>query len=437
MSDQSSKSPTGRQWVRWQRAHGFFQDWLAAVDRPQLDRWLAKTLRADRKLGKKDRKWYADRIFAAVRVISLADHVWSRLPTQNQKPGAGLYLHLAAWLQDLDCSCPMDDAEEAQWTNVTQAVEDLRDQASNEESSDYLSAQLTLAGIPISFLPHLEERMQSSHWNLKTVAQFLNKQGTRPPLWLRLNRLDALQDVSEELTANGFQISPDPNNPWAIAASGTRGIYEFDAYKKGLIEIQDLASQQIGLATKATAGEYIWDACAGGGGKTIQMGTLMGGKGAIYASDVRSYKLQEVKRRAKAAGLQHVRPFPCDALAALSFPKEVEKRQGFDAVLVDAPCTASGTWRRNPDACLRLDSSGIVQLTELQMGILSNASRAVKPGGRLVYGTCSWLVAENEKVVQKFLQNSPKFKLVKMRLWGCPETDADTTFTAEFQHQES
>lgn len=422
------RNSQGRDWVRWQKAHGFLSDWLAQPQRPQLDRWLAQALRSDRKLGKKDRKWYADHIFAAVRFMPLTDFIWKSVQTQSAPPSAGLYLSFSSWMLETNCASPMKDEEIKLWPSIQETVKSLMTRS--VRADDTWTDRLLLSGIPETFHDHFNHRRQISAWTPALAQSFLESQASRPPLWLRLNRQDSSSSVCEELKHHQFEVKLDADNPLAIAARGHRGIYELDCYKNGSIEIQDWASQQIGIAVAPKAGEYIWDACAGGGGKTVQIGSMMDGRGVVYASDIRAYKLKEVKRRARAAGLHHVRPFPCDASESLSFPKEVEKHQGFDAVLVDAPCSATGTWRRNPDARLRVTQAHIEELCELQFQILKNASQAVKPGGRLIYATCSWLVVENESIIERFKEHTTEFQLQNMQLWGSPFKDADTTFTA-------
>ena len=115
------------------------------------------------------------------------------------------------------------------------------------------------------------------------------------------------------------------------------------------------------------------------------------------------------------------------------FQKEVENKNGFDWVLVDAPCSSSGTWRRNPDSKYRITKENLLGLTDLQLNILQTASEAVRVGGHLVYSTCSWIYDENENIVESFIRNNPEFVLIKQKMLGSPVENADTMFVSVIQ----
>ena len=153
-------------------------------------------------------------------------------------------------------------------------------------------------------------------------------------------------------------------------------------------------------------------------------------KGAVYASDVRAYKLDEVKKRAKRAQFDNVRTLEWNGEKLPKFPREIAIRAGFDTVLVDAPCSSSGTWRRNPDAKIKVTAEGLQSVSQLQLAILNQVCTAVKKGGTLVYSTCTWLRCENEDVVAKFLLAHPEFSLVSQECFGSPWHDSDTMFAA-------
>ena len=162
----------------------------------------------------------------------------------------------------------------------------------------------------------------------------------------------------------------------------------------------------------------------------MQIASRLSGRGCVYASDLREYKLAETKLRARAAGFSNVRTLPWNGEELPAFPKEVTAKKGFHRVLVDAPCSSSGTWRRNPDAKMRLDREALAELARLQLSILTAASRTVRRDGLLVYATCSFLPSEDEDVVSAFLMANPAFVLVSSSVHGSPAADADTTFTA-------
>jgi 16S rRNA (cytosine967-C5)-methyltransferase len=295
-----------------------------------------------------------------------------------------------------------------------------------QKEGHFFSGML-LSSVPLWIAGALAERQKASGWSEQLTARFLESQASRPPLWMRLNHPDQREQALRILTQEGFRVECVDD---ALSVLGERGIFVSEAYKQGLLEIQDYASQRAGAAVQAKPGDIVWDACAGGGGKTLQIASRLQNRGAVYASDVREFKLEEVKKRARRAGFFNVRCQAWDGVALPDFPREVQKRGGFDWVLVDAPCSSSGTWRRNPDAKYRIDEGTVHEITLLQKGILRNAAEAVSASGHLVYSTCSWLVQENEAVVNAFLAENSEFELVRMGLLGTPAADSDTLFAA-------
>lgn len=274
----------------------------------------------------------------------------------------------------------------------------------------------------------IEERKNSSHWSAVQTQLFVQQQTTTPPLWLRIQADKPPADICAQLSAQGVNATLDLEH--GICVQGGTGINSSNEYKTGLIEIQDLASQLIARAIAVKPGQKVWDTCAGAGGKTLAIAAQMNNKGAVVATDLHDYKLEELRRRVKRAGFFNVRSFSWNGEAPLRLPKEIAQQQGFDWVLVDAPCSSSGTWRRNPDARWRFDEADTAELIQLQRTILRNAAAGVRKGGNLVYATCSWQVSENEAQVNWFLQQHPQFALQFQRIVGAPELDADTMFVA-------
>ena len=159
----------------------------------------------------------------------------------------------------------------------------------------------------------------------------------------------------------------------------------------------------------------------------------MDNKGAVIATDLHEYKLAELKRRAKRGQLLNIRSFIWEGKEALKLPKEIARQQGFDKVLVDAPCSSSGTWRRNPDARWRLSDDDTQELMALQQRLLVLASQAVRPQGELIYATCSWQVEENEQQIAQFMQQNNGWQLLEQTMLGAPKDDADTMFVARLK----
>jgi 16S rRNA (cytosine967-C5)-methyltransferase len=177
----------------------------------------------------------------------------------------------------------------------------------------------------------------------------------------------------------------------------------------GAVEVQDEGSQLLGMLVEARRGEMVVDFCAGAGGKTLQMGAAMGSSGRLYAFDVSDKRLANLTPRLKRSGLSNVFP---QRIAGENDAKVKRLRGKIDRVLVDAPCTGLGTLRRNPDLKTRQTVESIAELNAKQRAILAAAASLVKPGGRLVYGTCSLLTEENEDIVGEFLAAHSDFRLV-------------------------
>jgi len=235
------------------------------------------------------------------------------------------------------------------------------------------------------------------------------------PLDLRANLLKATRDEARAaLAAEGIEAEPTPYSPWGLRIAGRRAVTTGAAFRDGLVEIQDEGSQLVALLVGAEPGMRVADWCAGAGGKTLALAMTMANKGQILACDVSAPRLDGAVRRLRRAGVHNAERHlvePGD--------KWAKRRAGtFDRVLVDAPCTGTGTWRRNPDARTRLREQDLAELLPKQAAILDDAARLVKPGGRMIYATCSVLPEEDEDQVDAFLARQPGFARVPAALPG-------------------
>jgi 16S rRNA (cytosine967-C5)-methyltransferase len=245
------------------------------------------------------------------------------------------------------------------------------------------------------------------------------------PLDLRVNLLKATREEAlAALTAEGLDATPTPLSPWGLRIEGRRQVTTGAAFRAGLVEIQDEGSQLVAALTGARPGMRVADWCAGAGGKTLALAMMMQNRGQVLACDVSAARLEGAVRRLRRAGVHNAERHlvePGD--------KWAKRRAGsFDRVLVDAPCTGTGTWRRNPDARLRLTEADLAELLPKQAAILDQAAPLVRSGGRLVYATCSLLSEENEAQVTAFLARHPGFALVPLaRAWpgGAPPNLGD------------
>ncbi len=236
---------------------------------------------------------------------------------------------------------------------------------------------------------------------------------TAAPLDLRVNPLKATREVMlRGLRALGLDAEPSRLAPYGIRVHERPPLSSLPMLRSGEVEIQDEGSQLVAMLVDARPGERVVDFCAGAGGKTLAIAAQMLNKGHGIACDVLANRLKRSAERFRRAGLHNIETRPL----ASEKDRWVKRHKGaFDRVLVDAPCSGTGTWRRNPDARWRALGSGLDNLLPLQGGILASAARLVKPGGRLVYATCSMLPEENEEQVATFLVAHPAFRVVTLR----------------------
>lgn len=229
------------------------------------------------------------------------------------------------------------------------------------------------------------------------------------PLDLRVNTvLEKRDNILAALSQEGIPAQATHYSPIGIRLTGKPAINRHPLFLSGKIEIQDEGSQLLGYLLAPKRGEMIVDFCAGAGGKTLLLGALMNSKGRIYAFDTSEKRLNNLKPRLKRSGLSNLHP----QLITSENDIKVKRLTGkIDRVLVDAPCSGLGTLRRNPDLKWRHSPQSIQELKRKQAAILAAAAQLLKPGGRLVYATCSFLPEENQDIVEKFLLGHPQFFL--------------------------
>lgn len=234
---------------------------------------------------------------------------------------------------------------------------------------------------------------------------------TEAPLDLRANLLKTTREgAAAALAAEGIETAPTPLSPWGLRIAARRPVIGTAAWREGLVEVQDEGSQLIAALVDARPGQRVCDLCAGAGGKALAMAARMANRGRITACDVNAPRLEGAALRFRRAGVDN-------AERHLLAPgdKWAKRRAGqFDRVLVDAPCTGSGTWRRNPDARTRTTERDLRELVAKQDEILSMSAELVRPGGLLVYATCSLLPEEDEGQVSAFLSRHAEFAAVPL-----------------------
>lgn len=413
---------------------------------PHLDRWLTRELGAQGDLGgmhRPQRLWLGQQLADGVRFATLAlfaetsgltiartlaewqtpppDGIWEQL---RKLPPAALFFWVFLRKRHDGERLPRLPEPSADAMKVWSALRARCDGTTDP------AARFLWAGVPPWLVVPLARRARTSRWTPEQALRFQDRQSSRSPLWLRMNRPEHVEKIVRELRKTKFVVSQHDD---ALMAVGEQGIYELKCYREGLIEVQDFASQAIGRSVAAEPGHFVWDCCAGGGGKSLQLAAGMAGRGAVYATDIQEHLLQDLRRRATRASFNSVRAYAWDGESLPDFGTTIAKRGGFDRVLVDAPCSGSGTWRRNPDGRLREVAGELPLLRERQLRLLRLAADAVRPEGRLIYATCSWMCEENEDVAETLLAERSDLALLSQSVHGNPDIDADTAYTAVFR----
>jgi 16S rRNA (cytosine967-C5)-methyltransferase len=235
----------------------------------------------------------------------------------------------------------------------------------------------------------------------------------RAPLTIEVNAVKTTREaLADRLAADGIETHPTDLAPTGLVFDTRVNAFGLGAFQEGAFEVMDEGSQLVCEAVAPPPGGRVADACAGAGGKTLALASLMRGKGRLLALDVSGKKLEELRRRARRAGLSNVTAREVKDGSAL--PEEA-RVGAWDRVLVDAPCSGLGTLRRNPEARWRLQPSAVDAFPARQLGLLVTYAPLVAPGGRLVYATCTVARAENEKVVARFLDERPEFEPVPLK----------------------
>jgi 16S rRNA (cytosine967-C5)-methyltransferase len=367
--------------------------------------------RARRFIGGGDRRAVSDRVWAILRRYGQLD--WWLERTRHPAHGAraivcaDLILSEGQSLRDVMAVCdggtyrpnPLDESE-------MRALRQMEGHSlPHPEQPDWvrLNVQEWVA-------PHLQEAYGTA-WGREIAAI-----ETPPPVDLRVNRLKAtVAEARAALAAEGIDTEPMRFAPNGLRLKRRLSIVSGKAFQDGLVEIQDEGSQLVAALVDAQPGMQIADYCAGAGGKTLAIAAGMNNKGRVVAMDVYESRLERSAQRLRRAGAHNVERRALDADNA----KWLKRQKGaFDRVLVDAPCTGTGTWRRNPDGRWTLKPQDLAELVPKQGEILDAASRLVKPGGGLIYATCSVLLEENERQIEAFLQRHPEFSVVPViDLW--------------------
>jgi 16S rRNA (cytosine967-C5)-methyltransferase len=367
---------------------------LALLGTLPADAQLHNYFRANKHLGGRDRGFIAETVYGCLRHRLLLEQF---LDAATRDALALVVVYL---LYKEGYSARV--LEETGLNSVTELP--LRSMVERVRTLDI--SQLPLH-VRISFPEWLVQRLQTefSEEQILSLAAALNQPAT---VDLRVNTHKTTREqVAQSLREEGYEVTATPYSPVGLRRDKRGPLNQTTAFKNGWIEIQDEGSQLLAMLLEPQQGESVVDFCAGAGGKTLQLGALMENRGSLYAFDISAKRLQQFKPRLKRAGLDNVRT---NVIRDENDVLIKRQRGRIDRVLVDAPCSGTGTLRRNPD--IKWRSIDLETLTNTQTVILNAAAKLLKPGGRLVYATCSLLREENESIIDTFLKAQSGFTLL-------------------------
>nr|WP_295080298.1 RsmB/NOP family class I SAM-dependent RNA methyltransferase [uncultured Roseateles sp.] len=354
------------------------------LDAP-ADTVVSAFFRQHKGLGQRERHALAETTYAVLRRRPLWQHLAQsgRGPTERR-------LAILAWQGNDTFLRGALTPQEQEWLQQVQAI----DQSSLPAKLQHNLPEWLAA-------PLLERLGEEQFWAL---ANAMNEPA---PLDLRVNTLkNKREEAQAVLAAANIQVEPTPFSPLGLRIPGKPALNKLELFTGGGVEVQDEGSQLLALMLDAKRSEMVVDFCAGAGGKTLALGDAMRNTGRLYAFDVSGHRLASLKPRLARSGLSNVYP----TQIAHERDERIKRLAGkIDRVLVDAPCSGLGTLRRNPDLKWRQTPQAVAELQVKQAAILASAARLLKPGGRLVYATCSLLDAENEVIAQQFEAAHPQF----------------------------
>ncbi len=349
------------------------------------DKVIERTFKAHKKWGARDRRLFAESVYDIVRWWRWHWHLAGLPDAECLNKEAITEMRLwqvwgAYWV-----------SREGEWAPFAECRSVSAASVRTQTEAEVPPA--VRAALP-DWLYELGAREIGAEW--PTMVQALNQTA---PVDLRVNTLKiSLRDLQEILHREAIEAGPVRGVPDALRLRERKSLFTTAAFKDGLFELQDAASQRIAPFLEVEPGMRVIDACAGAGGKTLHLAALMRNKGRIIALDIHKWKLEELRRRVRRNGAGIVEPRLVEDVKSIK-----RLSVSADRVLLDVPCSGLGVLRRNPDTKWKLSLEELERLRVVQRDILRSHSRMVKPGGKLVYATCSILPEENERQVRAFL----------------------------------
>ena len=355
------------------------------------DKVIEKVLKQNPKWGARDRRFIAETTYDIVR--------WYRfLQNITEAEENDYWKLLGGW-------CVLHEVPLPDWTEF----KDLNEKRILDRNIKMKSVRRYRESIP-DWLDTLGEQELGKRWEKELEA--LNEEAA---VVLRANTLKvSAKDLQNVLRETEVETDSLKDFPDALVLTERQNIFRHPTFKEGMFEVQDAASQFIAPFLRVSPGMRVIDACAGAGGKTLHLAAIMKNKGRIIAMDVEAFKLEELQKRAKRAGVNNLE------IKHIESSKTIKRLENSaDRLLLDVPCSGLGVLKRNPDAKWKLSLEFIENVKELQQHILQDYCSMLKKDGLMVYSTCSVLPSENERQVEKFLEgNSDKFEMVDQKhIW--------------------
>jgi 16S rRNA (cytosine967-C5)-methyltransferase len=349
------------------------------------DRVVSEFFRDHRQLGARERHTLAETTYAVLRERLLHRHL-----AQSGQGALERRLAILAWQGDAAFLHAALTEPERAWLDQVQAVH----RAALPEKLRH--------NLPDWLVEPLKQSRGEAFWD------FVASLAAPAPLDLRVNTFKAKrEEVRAALAAAAVEATATPHSPIGLRVQGKPAMSRLVPFEQGLVEVQDEGSQLLALLVEPRRGEMVVDFCAGAGGKTLALGAAMRSTGRLYAFDTSGHRLAALKPRLARSGLSNVHPVQI----AHERDERIKRLAGkIDRVLVDAPCSGLGTLRRNPDLKWRMSAQAVEELVAKQRAILAAAATLIKPGGRLVYATCSPLEVEDEGVAKAFEADRPSFR---------------------------
>jgi 16S rRNA (cytosine967-C5)-methyltransferase len=386
---------------------------IMSEDKP-ADSIIDSFFRSRKYLGSHDRRFIAETTYGTLRHLRRCDALFRLYAEElNIKVSRqhGYILLVAMYLIDIQkrndiAVQDLFDAMKERTTNLAEFISRAHSGRLPEVSN-----QVEQLGLTYSFTNWMVEKIQE---RFKEEAKIvLNTLNTQAPPTIRVNTLKITREECKATLQNeGVNTEPTIFSPVGLKLTKRINTFQLQSFRDGLFEVQDEGSQLLPLVADPRPTDKVLDACAGAGGKTLALASLMKNRGEILATDINGFRLKELRRRANRAGAFNIKIKEVTSLADLNEAYS----DAFDVVLIDAPCSGLGTLRRNPGMKWSVDATTIEELTHKQSEILELIATLVKVGGKIVYATCTFIRDENEGIVEKFLAGHPNFVAENVQL---------------------